>query len=231
LLSIFLYCLLTDIQLSGTISYTLVIFRKGDPSVPLQSAAELIALAAKAGVRRVTILCGPEESDVEKAVKASDLEWTILQPVEFMANAIVDWGESIRSENLVREPFPNALSAKIHEADIAAVAVAALLQEGHAGKAYTLTGPDAIARAESVRIISEGTGRDIRLIEQSEQEAREQWRMMGYPDEAIDFFVEMGQNTPEVGYTVLPTVEEVTGRKARNFADWVLEHAEHFAKA
>ncbi|MEU6035564.1 NmrA family NAD(P)-binding protein [Actinomadura sp. NPDC047616] len=34
--------------------------------------------------------------------------------------------------------------------------------------------------------------------------------------------------TPEAGYTVLPTVEQVTGRPARTFAQWVEENAAAF---
>jgi uncharacterized protein YbjT (DUF2867 family) len=45
--------------------------------------------------------------------------------------------------------------------DIAAVASAALLEDGHVGKAYELTGPETVTRAERVRLIGEALGRDI----------------------------------------------------------------------
>lgn len=47
----------------------------------------------------------------------------------------------------------------------------------------------------------------------------------GCSAEDIEFFVTMRTNPPEAGYTVLPTVQEVTGRPARTFAQWVREHA------
>ncbi|XXY02937.1 hypothetical protein WMF26_28760 [Sorangium sp. So ce185] len=62
-----------------------------------------------------------------------------------MANHL-EWAASIRDEGIVREPFCDRLSAVVHEADIAAVAVAALTQDGHAGKKYTLTGPEVLRR-------------------------------------------------------------------------------------
>ncbi|UHA71881.1 NAD(P)H-binding protein [Paenibacillus sp. 481] len=200
----------------------------GDAYTPLNSASEIIELAKKAGVQRITVLCGPEESVVEQAVKASGIDWTMLHPVEFMGNAIWDWGYSIREAGIVKEPFPHALSAKVHEADIAAVAVTALLNEGHAGKSYVLTGPEALTRVESFRILSEALGRDIPFIELTEDEARDQWRAEGYGEEDIAFFIEMGANTPEIGFTVLPTIEEVTGRPARTFAQWAAEHVQAF---
>ncbi|WP_405714337.1 MULTISPECIES: hypothetical protein [unclassified Streptomyces] len=44
----------------------------------------------------------------------------------------------------------------------------------------------------------------------------------------IDFFVWVHGDPPEIGYTVAPTVEQVTGRPARTFAEWAAEHKERF---
>lgn len=193
----------------------------------LQTGPEIVALARQAGVRRVTVLMGGEKGSVEHAVEASDLAWTLLQPVEFMSNAF-DWVKSIRAEGVVRAPFGSRLSALIHEADIGAVAAAALTEEGHAGQTYTLTGPEALTPPEMVRTIGAAIGRDLRFIELTEAQAREQWREAGYPEDVIEFFVWALGNTPEVGYTVVPTVEQVTGRPARTFAQWAAEHADAF---
>lgn len=194
----------------------------------LQTDPRIIELAEKAGIQRVTVLVSYEEGPVEAALRDSGMEWTLLKPCEFMANIVVDWQESIRNEGVVREPFGHALSARIHEADIARVAVAALLEEGHHGQEYFLTGPEALSRFEAVRIISEVTGRDIRFVELTEEQARDKWREQGYDEESIEFFVQMGKNPPEIGYTVLPTVAQVTGRPAATLADWVRDHKDDF---
>jgi hypothetical protein len=44
----------------------------------------------------------------------------------------------------------------------------------------------------------------------------------------IAFLTEALGNTPEEGKTVINTVEEVTGRPARTFAQWAIEHADAF---
>ncbi|GEC93037.1 hypothetical protein BBR01nite_53680 [Brevibacillus brevis] len=64
-------------------------------------------------MQRVTVLWNGEKGPVERAVESSDLEWTLLQPVEFMSNAL-QWAESIRMEGIVREPFGDSPSAMIH---------------------------------------------------------------------------------------------------------------------
>lgn len=212
--------------LAGVSAIHLINFN-GDDYAPLQSGAQLIELAEKAGVRRATVLLGGEKGAVEQALEASALAWTHLQPVEFMSG-VLDWAASIRTEGVVRAPFINRLSAMIHEADIGAVAATVLTQGGYAGQTLTLTGPQALTPPEMVQTIGTVLGRTLQLIELSEAQAREQWQQEGYPDDVIDFFVWAHGNTPPEGYTVVPTVEQVTGRPARTLAQWVAENVAAF---
>ncbi|MCG8347760.1 MAG: hypothetical protein MI924_08275 [Chloroflexales bacterium] len=116
----------------------------------------------------------------------------------------------------------------IHEANIGAVAARVLIEDGHAGKTYTLTGPEVLTPHDMVRTIGAAIGRAIQLIELTEAQAREQWRAEGYPDDAIEFFVAVHGNTPPAGYTVVPTVRQVTARPPRTFAQRAAEHVEDF---
>src|SRR5689334_17834694 len=68
--------------LEGVTGLHLITFG-GDNYAPLQTGAEIVALAEKAGVQRVTVLSGGQNSPLEQAVQASSLAWTLLQPVEF----------------------------------------------------------------------------------------------------------------------------------------------------
>jgi uncharacterized protein YbjT (DUF2867 family) len=150
----------------------------GDDQAPLQTGEQIVALARQAGVRRITLLLGGAPAPLDAAVAAGGIDWTFLQPVEFMANHL-EWAESIRGEGVVREPFPDRLSALVHEADIAAVAVAALTQGGHAGKTYTITGPEALSLRQKIEILAAAARREIKLIELTEQQARERGRAWG----------------------------------------------------
>ncbi|MGS2646283.1 NmrA family NAD(P)-binding protein [Streptosporangium sp. LJ11] len=200
----------------------------GEDFAPLTNGAEIVDLARKGGVRKVTVLKGDvTKSPLEEAVEAGGLEWTHLAPVEFMSNTL-EWAESVRDEGVVREAFAGARSAMIHEADIAAVAATALTADGHAGQEYWLTGPQALTPPEKVRVIGDVLGREVRYIELTGDEVVAEWRRTGYSDEDVEFFLTMRTNPPEAGYTVLPTVEKVTGKPARTFAEWVRENAAAF---
>ncbi|ASO21701.1 uncharacterized protein YbjT (DUF2867 family) [Actinoalloteichus hoggarensis] len=197
---------------------------------PLTTGPEITALATRAGVRRVTVLRGDlTKGPFEEAVEASGLAWTYLSPVEFMSNAL-EWAESVRQEGVVREGFAESRSAMIHEADIAAVAATVLGgdDDAHSGQEYWLTGPEVLTPPDKVRVIGEVLGRDVRYVELSQEEVVAAWRANGCSDADVEFFLAMRTETPEVGRTVLPTVEQVTGRRARTFAQWVRENAGAF---
>ncbi|WP_329094038.1 MULTISPECIES: SDR family oxidoreductase [unclassified Streptosporangium] len=212
---------------SGVDAVHLISF-SGEDFAPLTNGAEIVDLARKAGVRKVTVLKGDvTKSPLEEAVESGGLEWTHLSPVEFMSNAL-EWADSVKNEGVVREAFADARSAMIHDADIASVAATALTTDGHAGQEYWLTGPQALTPPEKVRTIGTVLGREVRYIELTRDEIVEEWRRTGYSDEDVEFFLTMRTNPPEAGYTVLPTVEKVTGKPARTFADWVRENAAAF---
>jgi uncharacterized protein YbjT (DUF2867 family) len=194
---------------------------------PLTTGKEIVALAAAAGVTRATVLKGGwEPSPVEEALAGSDLTVTTLTPVEFMSNAL-EWRDGILSEGVVREGFATARSAMVHEADIAAVAAAALTSDSPSAD-HVITGPEALTVAEAVAILAEAVGREIRFVELDEDGVCAKWRAEGYTEDDIAFFLQMRKDNPEQGRTVLPTVQDVTGRAPRTFALWAREHAAAF---
>jgi uncharacterized protein YbjT (DUF2867 family) len=212
--------------LEGVTGMHLINFDSG-AGAQLQTGPRLIELAKRSGVRRVTVLRGGQENALEQAITASDLEWTLLQPVEFMAG-ILDYASSIRAEGVVRVAFADRLTAIVDEADIGAVAAAVLIEGGQAGKTLTITGPEVLTPRAMTRTLGTTLGQDLQFVELTEAQARKQWQAEGYPAEVIEFFVWAHGNTPEIGYTVVPTVEQVTGRPARTFAQWAAEHADAF---
>jgi uncharacterized protein YbjT (DUF2867 family) len=214
------------------------------------TAREVVALAAAAGVRRIVVLSsgavttGDDDGfhlPVEQAVEASGLEWTHVRPGEFMLNKLWLWGPSIRAERVVRDPSPDFAWFPVHELDIADVATAALLQDGHAGAAYTLNGPELISHRDQVAAIAAAVGEDIRLEQVTPQQARELYlRQGGFAAANADFltgFEDYGGAEADPAaieafdpstLPPMPTAEPVLGRPARTFAQWARDHAQDF---
>lgn len=195
----------------------------------LAANQRIIQLAKEAGVKRIVAIMDYEGNPIERVIQESEMEWTILRPVEFMKNALYFWAESIQKHGCVEVGFPETLSARIHEADIASVAVKALTENGHHREIYQLTGPQKLSIREMISQIAEVIGKPVKLLELTEEQVRQNAKDQGFDDEFIDYFIiGMAKNPPESVYTVLPTVEQVTGRPARSFAQWVHENKHYF---
>ncbi|MBT2225322.1 NAD(P)H-binding protein [Nonomuraea sp. NEAU-A123] len=194
--------------------------------------------ARKAGLRHVVLLSsstvtfptpgwiGEQHLRLERAVEASGLPWTFVRPGAFMTNDLV-WAPQIAGGEVVRGVYGSAALAPIDPRDIAAVAVHALL-DPRAGEAHLLTGPQSLTQIDRVRIIAETIGRPLRFEEQPREQFLEQMLHHGMPAPVITELVDglaarVGKTDP-----VLPTVEEVTGRPAFTYAQWVAHRAADF---
>jgi uncharacterized protein YbjT (DUF2867 family) len=205
-----------------------------------RTAPDVAAAAKRAGVQRIVVLSGAmADSDqsedgylaVERAVEDSGLEWTHIRPGEFAANWL-DWAASIKSERVVRRPYGGAVTQPTHEADVAAVAATALIEEGHAGRTYTLAGPEALTTLAQVRMISAAIRDEVRFEELDPVEARVQWVRDGYPEDFVDWIFTMwaqsARNPVPVNAEWAGLVPRLTGRPARTFTQWATDHAADF---
>src|SRR5579864_5064918 len=104
-------------------------------------------------------------AEIERLIETSGLQWTFLRPGMFAANALGWWAPQIRAGDVVRWPYLAALTAPCDERDIAAVAVRALCEDGHAGAEYVLTGPESLSQFEQVATIGRMLGRALRIEE------------------------------------------------------------------
>ncbi|MDT7623612.1 MAG: hypothetical protein QOF99_4513 [Pseudonocardiales bacterium] len=205
------------------------------------TATAVTELAVRAGVRRVAVLSSSAVTQpgdnmvsvmhrtVEDAVVRSGLDATFVRPGGFATNTL-SWAPSVRAEGVVRAPYPGAAMNSIHEADIAAVATTALLDDKHVGAAYQLTGPASITQAEQVRAIAAATGREVRFEELTPERARAAMAQV-MPAEIADLMLGYLAGSVDTVAEVLPTVEQVTGRPARTYAEWAADHAADFTPA
>jgi uncharacterized protein YbjT (DUF2867 family) len=127
----------------------------------------------------------------------------------------------------VRCPHLEAPTAPIDGRDIAAVAVRALCEDGHAGAEYVLTGPQSLRQFGQISTIGDVIGRSLRIQEMSPEEARSEWLTV-----MPAFIVTMllGAWAAAIGQPAFATstVAEIKGAPARTFRDWATDHAAEF---
>ncbi|MET9343241.1 zinc-binding dehydrogenase [Nonomuraea sp. NPDC003804] len=193
------------------------------PFASAEGAREVLELI---GARRVVYLSSaaarPHEVEIERLIAGTAREWTVLRPHAFAANTL-RWAEQVRA-GVVRQPYGEATLAPIHERDVAAVAVRALLDQGHHGAVYTLTGSRPLTRREQASTIGAAIGRPLRWEEEPPEESRQRLLDLGLPPAAVD---EMLRGLAGPGPTTR-TFEEITGAPASTFEAWASEHAAGF---
>jgi uncharacterized protein YbjT (DUF2867 family) len=164
---------------------------------------------------------------IEERIEASGMEWTFLRPGMFAANARHFWGPQIRAGDLVRWPYLAVATQPTDERDIAAVAVRALTEEGHAGAEYIIAGPESLTQCDQVQTIGRVIGRDLRIEEVTREEAKR--TCLAYlPGPVADMLLDAwaaGLGRPAY---LMSTFQELTGTPPRTFAQWVVDNASIF---
>jgi uncharacterized protein YbjT (DUF2867 family) len=167
------------------------------------------------------------QAEIERRIEASGVEWTFVRPGMIAMNARFWWGPQIRAGDVVRWPCAAAVTAPIHEADIAAVAVRALCDEGHAGADYIVTGPEALSHVEQVATVGRAIGRTLRFEEISPDEARRELLPM-MPEFVINMLLMAWGGATEEPPLITSTVAAVTGAPPRTFFAWARDNVSAF---
>ncbi|MEV5149617.1 NAD(P)H-binding protein [Streptomyces sp. NPDC052727] len=163
----------------------------------------------------------------EAAVRASGREFTILRPGGFASNALA-WAESVRAERTVFAPFGDVALPVVDPADIAAVAAAALCEDGHAGRVYELTGPQPISPREQAGVIAAALGEKVTFVELS-REAAHAGMARFMPEQVVAGTLDVLGAPLPAERRGGPDVEAVLGRPAAPFAAWVARNLPAFA--
>ncbi|MEU6354578.1 NAD(P)H-binding protein [Streptomyces sp. NPDC047072] len=199
----------------------------------------IVDAARMAGVRHVVLVTsltvqshphlGPalEFRAVEKLLRDSGMDWTILRPTQFASNALM-WAPQIRENATVRAPFADTGLPTIHPADIASVARVALTEPGHHGQTYALTGPEPVTPRQQAETIAAALGREVPFMEIDRQEAHAQIAAF-FGAEAADAVLDVtGGDVNDELLRVRDTVSQVAGTPARTFGQWVAENVALF---
>jgi uncharacterized protein YbjT (DUF2867 family) len=200
---------------------------------------EAIDAAKRAGVEQVVKLSvfGADapaftiakwHAEVEKHLIGSGLAWTMLRPVNFTTNAL-SWADSILSSGAFYQPTGDGRWAAIDPVDIGAVAVQALTGQGHAGKGYTLTGPEALSAAQYAQKISAAIGKPVTFVDVPPEAAHDQLLKTGMPTEYVDALLDLfaAMKAGKLG-AVADGVERGAGKKPSSFDDWIRRNATAF---
>ncbi|MFF0456490.1 SDR family oxidoreductase [Nocardia africana] len=165
----------------------------------------------------------------ERLIQQVGMEWTILRPASLMANN-ARWAAQLTSGDTVCGTYGDLPMAPVHEADVAAVAVHALLGDGHHQRRYHLTGPEVLTQKQQLSLLGRHLKRALRWKEITLAEYREHLlatRLL-HPD-CVEAVLRAHSEMAAGGPVRLTTaVSTVTRRPPCAVEDWVRENAWRF---
>jgi uncharacterized protein YbjT (DUF2867 family) len=169
---------------------------------------------------------------VEEHVRASGVPATILRPESFMQNIPVFFGATINSQGAFYAAIGEAAIGFVDVRDIASAAAKILTSDGHAGKTYTLTGPELLSYSQVAAKLSAALGRPVKYVAITPDQLRQSMRDMGMPPWQVDALADLqAYYTDGAGGNVTSDVRSVLGRKPISMDQFLRDHASAFASA
>src|ERR687885_406341 len=208
--------------------------------------SNLVNEAKKAGVKYIvkqSVLGADAEPAItpsrlhrqaEKIIEESGIPFTFLRPNFFMQNFVTFYSHFIKTQGAFYVPAGDAKASFVDVRDIAAVAVQVLNgnkngESKHIGKAYDITGGEAISYGQAAEILSKEIGKKVNYVNISDIDTRKGMKDMGADEWTISSMVELF-GTTRAGYLseVSPAVEQITGNKPITFSQFARDYAGAF---
>ncbi len=215
----------------------LVLMPRGLDTEPETTAIPLIDQAIKMGIHYIVLISGIaiEEMEkegygllsLEKYLISSGIDYTILRPSWFMSLFIRGFINPKQKDRICL-PVEYAKISFIDPYDVAAVTASTLIETGHQGKTYTLTGSEALSLQECADIISQGVEYNIPYIPITEDEMRHEYKTWGQmSSKQIEYMMWFFKGVREGWYTdIYSSVSEIIKREPITFKQFVEKNAD-----
>jgi len=180
-------------------------------------------VAAASGLKQIVLLSGRGEHHArlgEEVVRASGIPFTIVRSAWFAQNFSEGYLRDPILAGVLPMPGGDIAEPIIDIDDIADVAVAALMEEGHEDELYEVTGPRLMTFAEMADVLANATGRPIQHVPITFEDFHTNVAQAG-GEFVADVFTAIARETLDGRNAhMCDGVERALGRKPRDFAEF-----------
>ena len=200
-----------------------------------QHGRNAVEAALATGVRRVVHLSTADANPAsaipwasapaytDALLQVSALDWTLLRPTAFMQN-VLESAVTIH-RGLYPQTSGRGVVGWIDTHDIAAVAARVLVEDGHGGRTYVLTGPELLSMRDIAAQLSAVLGRRVRYVHLPGPVFYLLLRLTGtdpFTARGLQHqFVDVFRRGQDDGAVFTETVRSVTGVPPRSFVEFV----------
>ncbi len=172
---------------------------------------------------------GRLHAQVEDAVKASGIPWTILRPHYYMQNLLSSAG-SVASDGMLYMNMGEALVGMIDARDVGVLAARVIEDpSSHAGKIYNPTGPESSTMQDAAEVLGHVLGKPVQYVALPQEAARDAMLGFGLSRWFVGNVVDYGRVYSQGwGDFVTSDFAAVTGQRARSFKQFATDFATVF---
>jgi len=198
--------------------------------------------ARKAGIHRVVRLSAlganpwaaspltRAHGQCEAQLEASGMTWTHLRPTMFMQNIGLMFSDSVARTSTLFAPAGEARIPWVDTRDIAAMAGVTLVEPGHEGLVYEITGSELFTYAGVAELLSTQLGRFVKFVDVPDDAAYQSMTSMGLSEWLAHSLITLfhGFRANAGTAVTLGTVARITGQPPRLLKDYLKENLHLF---
>ena len=167
--------------------------------------------------------------EIEQRIEREGFAYTNLWPNAFMQN-FRRFAPFIKKDGVFYAALGESRVALVDVVDVAAVTVAALIEDGHEEQTYEITGPRAYSYRECAEIMSRVLNKTVRFESVSMAASHKALVDAGLPLALADALIEIDQMFIDgFGAPVTDVVDRVVGRPPRNFEAFARDNTDSFS--
>ena len=204
----------------------------------LRQHVTAVDAAVEAGVERIvylsflgaapgaTFTLARQHHATEEHIRSKGIAFTFLRSSLYLD--FVPWIAS--PEGVIAGPAGDGRLAPVARDDVAETVVAVLTSRDHDGATYDNTGPEAFSFAEAAAELSSVSGREIRYVDETVEEAWASRRTLGAPDWEVEGWITSYLAIAHGELDVVgDTVERLTGHPPQSLREYLAAHPESYA--
>jgi NAD(P)H dehydrogenase (quinone) len=165
-----------------------------------------------------------EHGETEELLREGPLQWTVLRNATFAELQVQPGAVAVAGGKLYTNAGDGRLSY-VSRRDVARVAATVLTSDGHDGKTYDVTAAEALSQRELAELLSEVSGRAVKLVPLGDRVLTWGLTRNGAPKPVAKAIAAFGRAIREGYYEVVdPAAATITGHVPTSMRDVLIAH-------
>lgn len=207
----------------------------------VETQSQFIDAAKKAGIKHIIKFSGLSAADVnstflfadlhakaERYLENSGMAWTHLRPSQFMTEYLREV-PTILAHKALFLPLQDAKLTPVDLKDVAKATFVLLTTEGHEGKIYAISGPEALTMQQVAEQISQAINQPVNYVNISLDDRKQALLSVGIPSFFVDVLDAQAQERLKGAESVVHAETHKTlGIEPTTFAQFAKRNASAF---